>query len=243
MSPVPRKRDRERTFSKIVAAARAEFAARGYSGARIEQIAERARINKELIYHYFHGKEHLFEEVRSEQRANAKASNAIPQNPLLDRPQKPSELFAWRFQRMLGDLEWVKLLTWEAVQTDVAPPPNEDARRATIKEAVATIKKAQKEALVPEELDARLIQLAVFALATYPLAFSQITSMTTGMPASDKRFQTAWTSFLRQLGVRLLTASEASINQKRSATDLSYKKTSPSKKPARTKRALSKEPA
>lgn len=227
MSARPRIRDRERTRSKIVAAARAEFAAKGYSGARMEQIAERAGINTELIYHYFRGKEGLFEEVRSELRADAEAGAAIPQSPLIARSGQPSELFAWRFQRMLADLEWIKLLTWEAAQGDVAP--NEDARRATIKKAVATIKKAQKQALVPAGLDPRLLQLAVFALATYPLAFSQITSMTTGMSASDERFHAAWTSFLRQLGARLLSPSGARVSKTRSAAKRPRKQESRSK--------------
>ncbi len=56
MSGEQRTRDRERTRARIVAAARAEFAERGYAGARIKQIAERAEINKELIYHYFRSK-------------------------------------------------------------------------------------------------------------------------------------------------------------------------------------------
>ena len=55
---------------KFVLAARAEFAAKGYAGARMEQIADRAEVKKELIYHYFRGKEHLFEEVRAEQLAD-----------------------------------------------------------------------------------------------------------------------------------------------------------------------------
>jgi TetR/AcrR family transcriptional regulator len=209
MSPAPRTRDRERTRSKIVSAARAEFAAKGYSGARMEQIAQRASVKKELIYHYFAGKEALFEEVRSEQLAEAEADHAVPQSPLVDGSQEPSEIFAWRFRRMLGDLEWIRLLTWEAVQTDVAPPPNEDARRATIKEAIAAIKAAQKNRLIPADFDPRLLQLAIFALATYPLAFSQITLMTTGIPAADKRFHAKWIAFLRQLGERLLLSPGA----------------------------------
>lgn len=209
MPPVQRTRNRERTRGSIVAAARAEFAARGYAGARMEQIAQRAGVTKELIYHYFRGKEQLFEEVRTSQLADAEAGHALPQSPLADRAQDPATLFAWRFARMLGDLEWIKLLTWEAVQTDVAPTPNEDSRRTTIHQSIAAIKAAQKDGLLPADLDARFLQLAMFALATYPLAFAQITAMTTGMAASDKRFQTAWTGFLRQLGERLLPARAA----------------------------------
>jgi TetR/AcrR family transcriptional regulator len=209
MPAVDRTRNRERTRGSIVAAARAEFASRGYSGARMEQIAQRADVKKELIYHYFRSKEALFEEVRTSQLADAEADHALPQSPLADRTQDASSLFAWRFNRMLGDLEWIKLLTWEAVQTDVAPPPNEEGRRATIRKSIAAIKAAQKDGLLPADFDARFLQLSMFALATYPLAFAQITAMTTGMAASDKRFQKAWTGFLQQLGERLLSPTAA----------------------------------
>jgi AcrR family transcriptional regulator len=209
MPPVARTRNRERTRGSIVTAARAEFAARGYAGARMEQIAQRAGVKKELIYHYFSSKEALFEEVRTSQLTDAAADHALPQSPLADRTQDASSLFAWRFARMLGDLEWIRLLTWEAVQTDVAPPPNEEGRRATIRKSIAALKAAQKDGLLPADLDARFLQLAIFALATYPLAFAQITAMTTGMAASDKRFQKAWTGFLQQVGERLLAPAAA----------------------------------
>jgi AcrR family transcriptional regulator len=240
MSAVHRTRDREKTRRKIVAAARAEFAAKGYAGARMEQIAARAGVNKELIYHYFHGKEALFKEARSEQLADAEASHAVPQAPLGDHaPQRPAELFAWRFQKMLADLEWIKFLTWEAAQGDVIP--NADARRATIREAITALEKAQKKSAVPAGLDPRMLQLAVFALATYPLAFSQITTMTTGMSASDKRFQAAWIGFLRKLGVRLLSPRGALAAPTRAAARRTDKRKPRQTKPARARRVSSGE--
>ena len=44
----------------ILAAARAEFSARGLSGARVKTIAERAGVNKQLIYYYFGSKDDLY---------------------------------------------------------------------------------------------------------------------------------------------------------------------------------------
>ena len=55
-----RSRDADRTQQEILAAATAEFAAHGFGGARIEAIAERAGVNKKLIYYYFDGKDELF---------------------------------------------------------------------------------------------------------------------------------------------------------------------------------------
>ena len=46
--------------ARIFDAARAEFAAHGLAGARIDVIAERARSNKRMIYYYFENKEALY---------------------------------------------------------------------------------------------------------------------------------------------------------------------------------------
>ncbi|MCZ4312327.1 TetR family transcriptional regulator [Comamonadaceae bacterium G21597-S1] len=59
-TPDARTRDAERTQESILAAATAEFAERGLGGARVDNIAERAGINKRLIYYYFENKEALF---------------------------------------------------------------------------------------------------------------------------------------------------------------------------------------
>ncbi|MES2532306.1 MAG: helix-turn-helix domain-containing protein, partial [Pseudomonadota bacterium] len=37
----------------ILAAARAEFSAKGLAGARVNEIAARAGVNKQLLYYYF----------------------------------------------------------------------------------------------------------------------------------------------------------------------------------------------
>ena len=61
-----RVRDANATRGRILDAARREFARLGYGGARIDTIAERARANKRMIYHYFGGKEALFTAVLEE---------------------------------------------------------------------------------------------------------------------------------------------------------------------------------
>lgn len=53
-------RDPERTREKILLQATAEFAAKGYDGARVDSIASRCRLSKNMLYHYFGSKEGLF---------------------------------------------------------------------------------------------------------------------------------------------------------------------------------------
>jgi TetR/AcrR family transcriptional regulator len=49
----------------ILSAARDEFAKRGFEGARVERIARRARVNKQLLFYYYHSKRGLFQAVVS----------------------------------------------------------------------------------------------------------------------------------------------------------------------------------
>jgi AcrR family transcriptional regulator len=55
-----RPRDADRSQKDILDAALAEFAEHGLGGARMDRIAERAGVNKRLIYYYFESKESLF---------------------------------------------------------------------------------------------------------------------------------------------------------------------------------------
>ncbi|WP_299866492.1 TetR/AcrR family transcriptional regulator [uncultured Hoeflea sp.] len=65
-TPKPKQRDAEATRKRILAAAKKEFAKSGLGGARVDDIAERANANKRMIYHYFGGKEDLFQAVLEE---------------------------------------------------------------------------------------------------------------------------------------------------------------------------------
>ena len=58
--PEPRTRDADRTQQAILRAAVAEFSDAGLGGARVERIAERAGVNKRLLYYYFGSKDDLF---------------------------------------------------------------------------------------------------------------------------------------------------------------------------------------
>jgi TetR/AcrR family transcriptional regulator len=72
----PRRRDPAATRQKLLAAARREFAQSGLAGARVDEIAARAGVNKQLVYHYFGDKDALYlavlewvyEEIRAQER-------------------------------------------------------------------------------------------------------------------------------------------------------------------------------
>ncbi|XIA67194.1 TetR family transcriptional regulator [Bradyrhizobium sp. TZ2] len=72
----PQRRDPAATRNKLLTAARREFASSGLAGARVDEIAARAGVNKQLVYHYFGDKDALYlavlewvyEEIRAQER-------------------------------------------------------------------------------------------------------------------------------------------------------------------------------
>src|SRR5262245_35879775 len=59
----PATRDRDRTRAEILDVATEHFAEHGYSGARVDEIAEQTRTTKRMLYYYFGSKEGLYTEV------------------------------------------------------------------------------------------------------------------------------------------------------------------------------------
>jgi len=58
-----RKKSRAKTREKILKAATKLFARKGFDGARVDEIAKKAGVNKALIYYYFKSKEEILEEI------------------------------------------------------------------------------------------------------------------------------------------------------------------------------------
>jgi len=84
-------RDPEWTKAQLLEAARLEFSEKGLSGARVNDIAARARVNKQLLYYYFGDKESLYgavlkrayEEIRA--RENELDLTALPPAEAMER--------------------------------------------------------------------------------------------------------------------------------------------------------------
>lgn len=60
---VPRRNDPEATRANILEVATREFAENGMDGARVDEIAEKTRTSKRMIYYYFESKEGLYKAV------------------------------------------------------------------------------------------------------------------------------------------------------------------------------------
>lgn len=108
-----RTRDADRTQQEILAAAMTEFSERGLGGARIDSIAERAGVNKRLIYYYFGAKDDLFlavlEQTYADIRSAEQALHLETANPV----EAVRSLVAFTWSHYLEHPEFLTLLNSE----------------------------------------------------------------------------------------------------------------------------------
>ena len=106
-------RDPESTSAAILAAAVKEFTERGFEGARVDNIAARAGVNKRMLYHYFGNKQALYVAVlEGSYTAIRTAEHGLH---LFDRDpvdgMSDLVLFTWRYY--LAHPEFLSLLNTE----------------------------------------------------------------------------------------------------------------------------------
>jgi AcrR family transcriptional regulator len=112
-----RQRNADRSQNTILAAARDEFAEHGLGGARMDRIAERAGVNKRLIYYYFEDKDRLFQAVLEQAyrhiRDEERRLNLLALKPA-DAVRRLVE-FTWDYY--LANPEFLSLLNSENLQS------------------------------------------------------------------------------------------------------------------------------
>ena len=59
----PRRSDAPSSRDRLLTAAAAEFAMRGFEGAKVDRIAKHARVNKAMLYYHFTSKAALYREI------------------------------------------------------------------------------------------------------------------------------------------------------------------------------------
>ena len=112
-APRPRTRDAEGTKARILDAAKKEFARSGLGGARVDVIADKARANKRMIYHYFGSKEGLFQTVLENAYLDIRTAEQRLNLDHLDPAQALEKLVRFTWDYYLKNPEFITLVNSE----------------------------------------------------------------------------------------------------------------------------------
>jgi TetR/AcrR family transcriptional regulator len=204
-------RDAEKTRDSILDAASHEFAEKGFHGTNLSIIAQRAKVSKQLLNYHFPSKEELLDQVIWDRfRPSMQWEENIA--------EVPSELILRSFLRRSQEPEYIRYLTWEAANRPEGKLPREEVRLSRVKRYGEGIRQHQANGLIPEELDPQLLHLAVLCLSTYPLAFSHIAKMVTGMAGDSPEFKERWSEFVQLIASKILVPDTTGAKAKNAAS-------------------------
>jgi len=171
-----RLRDAERSRSALLDAAQGEFADKGFTGARVDAIAARAGVNKQLIAYYFGSKQGLYDAVTERRRALV-AEFDTPGTSLPDLARRYSEAF-----RDHPDLERIYLReTLDQDPDDVVFDP--DARE------VVDLRRRQEEGEIAADLDPAFLLLLLEAMTVAGSLFRAEAKRLTGLDPRSADFR------------------------------------------------------
>jgi TetR/AcrR family transcriptional regulator len=108
-----RPRDSAATAAAILAAATKEFAAYGFGGGRIDRIAERAGVNKRMIYHHYGHKRGLYLAVLEQAYHRERSAEQKLELEALEPREAMQRLVEYTFDSFVKDRTFIKLLNDE----------------------------------------------------------------------------------------------------------------------------------
>lgn len=110
-----RQRDAERTRTEILDVASEEFADKGYTGARVDEIAARTRTAKRMIYYYFGNKQQLYTAVLERAYSVIRAAEQRLDLADLDPVEAIRELAGITFDHHESHPQFVRLVSIENI--------------------------------------------------------------------------------------------------------------------------------
>ncbi|MQY36697.1 HTH-type transcriptional repressor [Streptomyces sp. RB17] len=187
-TPEDRQVDAERTRTALLDAALEEFAARGFMGARVRDIAARAGVSKDLVNYHFDSKEGLYLAV---QRAwlQREAAFADPSLPL-------AELAARYLDDALRDPRPMRLLAWRGLSE---PQDSAAARPPAESEDLSGVRRRQEDGEVAPGLDPASLRLVLLGAVAAPVVFPDMARRLFGTGIEDPDFRTRYEQGLRDL--------------------------------------------
>lgn len=173
--PLPRRRkgNGESSQEVLLAAAREAFASRGLEGARVDDIARRAGINKQLVYHYFGSKDGLYTAVLEEVYGEIREREQALELSSLSAEDAMRRLVEFSFDYLAQHPEFVSLLADENAHGGrhlQASAHVEEMNRPIIDLLAGTLARGGAQGVFRKELDPLHVYLSIAGMAFFYFA-------------------------------------------------------------------------
>lgn len=164
------RRTKRSTRELLLAAAREEFARRGLEGARVDDIARRAGVNKQLVYHHFGNKDDLYRAVIESVYAEIRSRERELDLTRLDPLEAMRRLIEFSFDYLAANRDFIALLTDENIHEarHVKQVADMQAMHSPLIELIgATLRRGQEQGLFREGIVPRQLYISIAGMAFF----------------------------------------------------------------------------
>ena len=165
-------RDPTATRARILAAAKVEFARKGLGGARVDDIAARAKANKRMLYHYFGNKEDLFRITLEDAYAGIREAEARLEIEKDEPVTALKRLVRFTWEHYLGNPEFITLVNSENLHKARHIKASERMRemsRPFVARMRSLLERGARAGLFRPDLDAVQVNITIAAIGYYYL--------------------------------------------------------------------------
>ena len=150
-----RQRDADRSKEQILQAAENAFAEKGFYGARVDEIADGANINKRMLYAYFGDKEALYKQVLFRVYARMEAVEKELTSYAYSGEQLIREIIKVYFAFLKTDKNFVRILMWENLNQGkyLQEMESDRIKRSTIQYFVSELEAGKAEGIFRMDMD------------------------------------------------------------------------------------------
>lgn len=187
-TPARRPRDADATQRRILRAATAEFATKGLAGARVDEIAARANVNKRMIYVYFESKDGLFLAVLEKAYGHIRGAERKLDLVRLDPKQAITTLVDFTWSYYLKNPGFLRLINSENLHKAVHLKRSKLIREVHtpfVEMVCDVIDRGVKAGLFRDKIDPIQLNISIAALGYYYLTNTYTSSVIFGTDLSD----------------------------------------------------------
>lgn len=167
-----KERNPQKSKTAILSAAENEFAQKGFFGARVDEIATKADINKRMIYAYFGDKEELYSQVllHNYSKMEEIENQLVKEN--YQGTQLVKNVISTYFDFLYNNPNFVNILMWENLNKGnyLNRLENSSIERKSIKHFIQTIEKGKEDGIFKTDIDS--FQVVISMITTCFANFS-----------------------------------------------------------------------
>ncbi|MFI5930801.1 TetR/AcrR family transcriptional regulator [Actinoplanes sp. NPDC051494] len=211
-TPVPaeqRRRDAGRTRAEILEVASAEFADRGYAGARVDEIAARTRTTKRMIYYYFGGKEQLYVAALQAAYARIRAAEQRVDVAHLDPVAAIRRVAEVTFDHHEADPDFIRLVSIENIHRGEhigRLPSLVHLNTPAVSLLGGILERGREQGLFRDGVDALDVHMAISAFCVFRVANRHTFGAIFGRDLVDPARRPHYRTMLADMVVAYLTA-------------------------------------